>query len=159
MKFDTQGNPIAETDEDRAAIAAGTAKCKDGSAFTPPAPAVATVVAPAAPVVDADDVRKAEQLRIKLITEVGAKYGQSDLATKCVADNSSLAEFNAKLLDALPGAQKHTPETRSFEDVNIGLTDNISANGANPQLFLLRFSHSGLLYDNFVGAGGATDAY
>lgn len=122
MKFDSAGNPVAETDEDRTAIAAGTAQCKDGSVFVPPLPAVLPVVAAAAPVVDADDVRKAEQLRIKLITEVGAKYGQDELATKCVADNSSLAEFNAKLLDALPGAQRYTPETRSSEDVNIGLT-------------------------------------
>jgi len=85
-------------------------------------PAAPAVVAPAAPKIDAEDIRKAEQLRIRLITEVGAKYGQAELATKCVADNSTLAEFNAKLLDALPGAQKYTPETRSDEDVNIGLT-------------------------------------
>jgi len=121
MKFDTNGNPIAETDEDRAAIAAGTAKREDGTPFVAAASAPAPVVAAVADPVNADDVRAAEQLRIRLMTEVGAKYGQVDLATKCIAENKSLAEFNAMLLDALPGAQRYTPETRSDSDVNIGL--------------------------------------
>ncbi len=120
MKFDTNGNPVAETNEDRAAIAAGTAKREDGTLFV--AGAAAPVVAAIPKAVNADEVRAAEQLRIKLITEVGAKYGQMELATKCIAENKSLAEFNAALLDALPGAQRYTPETRSDEDVNIGLT-------------------------------------
>ena len=121
MKFDNNGNPVAETDQDREAIAAGTALCQDGSKFVAaPAPAAAPAVV--APALNADDVRKAEQLRIKLITEVGARHDQQELAVQCVADNSSLADFNAKLLDALPGAQRYTPETRSDEDVNIGLT-------------------------------------
>jgi len=118
MKFDTNGNPIAETDEDRAAIAAGTAKRQDGSLFVTPTPAAAA----ATQEVDASEIRQAEQLRIKLMSEVGKKYGQEDLATKCIAENKSLAEFNAMLLDALPGARKYTPETRSDEDVNLGLT-------------------------------------
>lgn len=36
MKFDKDGNPIAETDADRAAIVAGTAKCEDGSIYVSP---------------------------------------------------------------------------------------------------------------------------
>lgn len=123
MKFDDKGNPIAETDEDRAAIAAGTALRQDGTKYVAPAavPAVAAVTA-VPDAVDADKVRAAEQLRIKLITEVGAKYDRVELATKSIADNSTLADFNGKLLDSLPGAQKYTPETRSDSDVNIGLT-------------------------------------
>ena len=34
MKYDKHGNPVAETDQDRTAIASGTARCKDGSLFT-----------------------------------------------------------------------------------------------------------------------------
>lgn len=119
MKHDAAGNPIAETDEDRAAIAAGTAKREDGSPFVAATPPPAPAVVPDA--VNADDVRAAEQLRIKLITQVGAKYSQVELATKCIAENKTLAEFNALLLDALPGAKRYTPETRSDSDVNIGL--------------------------------------
>jgi len=117
MKFDVNGNPIPETDEDRAAIAAGTAFCKDGSKFVQ----VGTIVA-VPDTVKVEEVREAERTRIKLITEVGLKYDRVELAKKSVDENDSLAEFNAKLLDSLPGAQKYTPETRSPEDVNIGLT-------------------------------------
>jgi HK97 family phage major capsid protein len=120
MKFDANGNPIAETDEDRDAITAGTAKRKDGTLFVAAAAPVPVIAAVADPV-NVDEVRAAEQLRIKLMTEVGAKYGQVDLATKCIAENKSLAEFNAMLLDALPGAKRYTAETRSDSDVNIGL--------------------------------------
>jgi len=123
MKFDVNGNPIAETDQERASIAAGTAKRQDGSLFVAGTTVVGPAVAVVPAVVDAAEVRKAEQLRIKLITEVGAKYKQVELATKCITENKSLAEFNALLLDALPGAQRYTPETRSDEDVNIGLNE------------------------------------
>ncbi len=121
MKFDTAGNPIAETDADRAAIAAGTAKREDGTLFVAAPPAQISPP-PAAQTISADEVREGERLRIKLITEVGAKYERVELATKSIAENDSLAEFNAKLLDSLPGAQRYTPETRSPESVNIGLT-------------------------------------
>ncbi len=117
MKYDAAGNPIAETDEDRAAIAEGTAKRKDGTLFVAAAPA------PKVDAVNADDVRAAEQLRIKLIMEVGLKHNQVDLAKKCVAENKTIAQFSALLLDALPGARKYTPETRSDSDVNIGLNE------------------------------------
>ncbi len=120
MKFDANGNPIAETDADRAAIAAGTAKRQDGTLFVAAPPT--QISPPPEKTVSADEVREGERLRIKLITEVGLKYDRVELATKSIAENDSLAEFNAKLLDSLPGAQKYTPETRSPEDVNIGMT-------------------------------------
>jgi HK97 family phage major capsid protein len=72
--------------------------------------------------VDTDKVLGAERHRIKVITEVGAKYGQVQLATKCVAEGDTLAEFNAKLLDTMPGAVRKEAETSGPEDLNIGLT-------------------------------------
>ena len=71
-----------------------------------------------------------ERERIKLITEVGAKYGQVELATKCVADSISLADFNRQLLDTLPGAQSYTPETRS--DTPFDPTGDMNRNANRP---------------------------
>ena len=72
--------------------------------------------------VDADKIREAERTRVRLITEVGAKYGQVELATKCIAEGSTLGDFNAKLLDTMPGAVRKEAETASLEDLNIGLS-------------------------------------
>ncbi len=115
MKFDTNGNPVAETDEDRAAMAAGNALRKDGTKYVVPATVTAVEV-------DTDAVVTAERGRIAKITLVGDKYGQSELAKKCIADGSTLAQFSEKLLDAMPGAKRVAPETASLEDLNLGLT-------------------------------------
>lgn len=122
MKFDTHGNPIAETQEDRDAIIAGTALRKDGSVFVSnPAPGPAPVVKANQPL-DAPAIREAERCRVKLITEVGAKFNQVELATKSVEDGSTLAQFSEKLLDAMPGAVRKEAATSSLEELNIGLT-------------------------------------
>lgn len=123
MKFDDNGNPIAETEEDRAAIAAGTALRKDGTKYVAPkaAPAPATVVTATA--VDADQVIATERTRIAKITLVGEKYGQAELARKSVTEGDTLAQFSEKLLEAMPGAKRVDPETASMADANIGLTD------------------------------------
>ncbi len=121
MKFDNRGNPVAETDEDRAAIAAGTALCEDGTRFTPPAAAPATVVAtapvPVAP--DADQIRKAELNRIRVIGKTGERYGQSDLAATAIDAGTSVADFNTQLLDAMPGAERQPAPANA----DIGLTN------------------------------------
>ena len=83
---------------------------------TPAAPKPAPVVE-----VDADAIRKAESHRIRQITAVGEKYGQADLARQCVEDNSTIAEFSAKLLDTMPGAVRKNTETAGMADNNIGL--------------------------------------
>lgn len=122
MKFDTGGNPIAETEADRVAIADGTAKREDGSVYLAPAPTTRVVEQkPKAKEISADDIRKAEGIRIKLITDVGEKYGQPELAQKCIAENKSIAEFNAMLLDAMD-AKRLDAATASPENANIGLT-------------------------------------
>ena len=56
-----------------------------------------------------------ERERIKLITEVGVKYNQAELANKCIEDGTTLTDFNRQVLDSLPAANGHTPETRSDE--------------------------------------------
>ena len=66
----------------------------------------------------------AERTRINLIREVGAKYNQSELADKCIEDETSLEDFNRQVLDSLPGAQSYTPETRS--DSTFGLIGDIN---------------------------------
>ena len=71
-----------------------------------------------------------ERERIRCITEVGVKYNQVELATKCIEDSTSLASFNLKLLDTLPGAQSHTPETRS--DSAFDPTGDMSRNANRP---------------------------
>ncbi len=83
-----------------------------------PAPAPTPKVS----VVDTEKVLDAERHRIKLITDVGKKYGQVELAAKCVADGSTLGDFNAKLLDTMPGAVRKEAETASLADLNIGLS-------------------------------------
>ena len=120
MKFDTNGNPVAENDADRAAIAAGTAKRQDGALFV--APAAAPAPEPTVAAVDAGQVRDAERTRIAKITLVGDKYGQVDLARQSVDNGDTLAQFSEKLLEAMPGAKRVEAETVSLEDLNIGLT-------------------------------------
>jgi len=92
-------------------------EAKEAAALAP-APTTQVIAAP----VDADKIREAERTRVRLITEVGAKYGQVELATKCIAEGSTLGEFNAKLLDTMPGAIRKEAELSSPEDLNIGLT-------------------------------------
>lgn len=125
MKFDDKGNPIAETEEDRAAIAAGTALRKDGTKYVAPVAAPAPAPAPAITAtagVDASQILEAERTRIAKITLVGDKYGQADLARQSIAGGDTLAEFSEKMLDAMPGAQRVEPETRGLDALNIGLT-------------------------------------
>ena len=123
MKFDKDGNPIAETHADRGLIAAGNAKREDGTAYVAPT----STEAPASRVVPTDsaieEARVAERTRTRLITEVGAKHHQVELATKSIAEGDTLAEFHAKLLDTMPGAIRKEAATSSLADQNIGLTD------------------------------------
>lgn len=121
MKFDDRGNPVAETDEDRAAIAAGTALCKDGSVFTAPAPAPSVRVEPAPAAVDVDAIRKAELDRIRLIEATGERFGQPDIARNAIDNGWDIQRFNEALLDAMPGAtQAPTPESAR----EIGLSES-----------------------------------
>ena len=75
--------------------------------------------------VDADKIRSDELTRIRVIGAAGAKYGQVELAEKCIDEGATVAEFNKRLLDALPGAkapaQLNSPEAR--DDKNIGLSN------------------------------------
>ena len=68
-----------------------------------------------------------ERERIKLITDVGAKYGQVELAAKCVEDGTALNKFNGLVLDSLPAAQDYTPETFSPEAHEPGEPSNRNA--------------------------------
>ena len=65
-----------------------------------------------------------ERTRIRLITEVGAKYNQVELADKCIKDETSLEEFNLALLDTMPGAQPNQPRTFSPEHFEFGMPAN-----------------------------------
>ena len=67
------------------------------------------------------EAASAERERIRCITEVGAKYGQVELAAKCVADSTSLQDFNLQILDLLPGAQPNPPHTFSPEHSEFGM--------------------------------------
>jgi len=73
--------------------------------------------------VDADAIRKAELTRIRVIGAAGEKYGQRELAEKCIDDGDTLDAFNRKLLDALPGAKDpaklDSPEARDDKDIGM----------------------------------------
>ncbi len=72
---------------------------------------------------DAESIRKAELARIRLITQVGEKFNQPDLAKKAVDENKTVAEFSAMLLETMPGAKKRDMETASPEDASLGLSN------------------------------------
>lgn len=69
----------------------------------------------------ADEIRAQERTRAGLINEVGERFNKQELAQKSIADGDSLADFNAKLLDSMPGAKKKEAATSSPEDLNIGM--------------------------------------
>lgn len=75
------------------------------------------------PKIDADKIRAEELTRIRVIGAAGEKYGQQELAEKCITEGASIADFNKRLLDELPGAKApaniNSPEDRK----QIGLTD------------------------------------
>lgn len=80
-----------------------------------------TVIVTKAPEFDADDIREQERTRAGLIRTVGERFNKQELATKSIADGDSLADFNAKLLDSMPGAEKREASLSSPEDLNIGM--------------------------------------
>lgn len=108
MKFDNDGNPIAETDEDRAAIAAGTATRKDGTPYKPPTEVVATE---SALVVNLDEVRKAarvegaesERTRCQEIDALFEPFGNTHdaIRTAAIKDKKSVDQTRDLLLAAI----------------------------------------------------------
>ena len=82
-----------------------------------PAPEV-RAVEPEGP--SADEIRKAELNRIRVIQKTGERYGQSDLAATAIENGTSLSDFNQQLLDSMPGADERSPKIDDNKD--IGLT-------------------------------------
>ena len=114
MKFDNDGNPVAENDDERAQIAAGLATRADGSPF--PAPAAAAAPAPASTVVDISAAERtraredgvaegiaAERTRVAEIDALFAPFGATHDAvrTAAIADNTSVEATRTLLLTAL----------------------------------------------------------
>ncbi len=133
MKFDTNGNPVPETDADRAAIAAGTATREDGSPYKAP---VAAAPQPAQPVrasvIELDTARdegkaegrREENTRRQDITALFTPFGDdhNDVRDDAIKDNRSVAETRSLLLTAI-GAES-TPaagEATRIEAGEVGL--------------------------------------
>ena len=133
FKYDTNGNPLPDTPETRAAILAGTATRQDGSPYVPtdevraavkamdtpaPTPAVAPAPTPAvAPVINLDaersqareagkaEGREAEQTRVADINALFAQFPTQDaVRAQAVKDGTSVEATRTLLLDSL-GAQ------------------------------------------------------
>ena len=115
FRYDTEGNPVADTPEARAAILAGTATRQDGSPFvcsdelraklTAPAPAPAAPI-PAPVVVDIDAARgegvKLERARVAGINAVFAPYPQFDtVRSKCLEGDHDENDARKLLLTEL----------------------------------------------------------
>ncbi len=118
FRFDSNGHPLADSPETRAAILAGTATCEDGSPYVPsdevraaltakPAPAPVATPAPA-PAVDEDALRAegvaAERKRVADITAIFAPFASSQgtLRSECVdAADCTVDDARSKLLVAL----------------------------------------------------------
>lgn len=111
MKFDNDGNPIAETDEDRAAIAAGTASRKDGTPYKLPAAIVVTEPVAAQPtrasVTELDTARaegaEDERTRCQEIGALFEPFGNTHDAVRAAAikDKKSVDQTRQLLLKAI----------------------------------------------------------